>query len=125
MARGKHPLFITPKLIRRSLADYYTGSGFPHPETDEGRLVYDVILSTRGWGPEAFKAATSDFLEAARFALFAEKVGPFLADAEEVLARPMPSDPKAKLALARGKKQAQAAVPVIKALLYPEDDEIV
>ena len=80
-----------------------------------------MILSTKGWGHDEFRNATPDFLAAARFALFAERVAPLLAQAEEVAALPRkgltPDQIRAKVAGAE-------ALPVFRAVLYPEDEPI-
>lgn len=64
---------------------------------------------------------TPEFLELARYALFVERVAPFLADAESVLATPLPDEPGAKLAAAQRRIAAQRAVPAIRAALHLDE----
>ena len=83
-----------------------------------------MILSTRGWGREEFANASSDFLEAARWAVFSGYVGPMLAQLESIQNQPMDGlSGSPKLVLARQKREADKAIPVLKAVLYPEDEE--
>lgn len=113
-----------PKRIRRSLAGFYAGERFPNPDSDDGRFVYDVILSTRGWDREMFRQASPEFTFAARFALFAERAAPALAELEAIQNQPVTADmsPEYRGALARNKIQAAKDIPAFRALLYPEDD---
>lgn len=80
-----------------------------------------MILSTKGWGHDEFRNATPEFLHAARFALFAERVAPLLAQAEEVAALPRKDLSPAQI---RAKVEASAALPVFRNVLYPEDEPI-
>jgi hypothetical protein len=83
-----------------------------------------VALALRGWGPDAFARATPEFIEAARWGLYVERLGPLLAEHREVQAmtidrRNPPSNLPAVLA---AKAAADEAIPLIEAILYPEDD---
>lgn len=62
-------------------------------------------------------------MEAVRFAVFAEKVGPVFRDAMDVLNTPPPRDnPDAALALARVKTEAQHELPQLRRALRLDDD---
>lgn len=120
MDRQEPPLSNTPKRIRRSLAGFFTGERIPYPSYDEA-LTYDALLSLRGWGRDEFATASPDFIAAARFAVFAERVAPILAAAQELAAMPAsgmtPAQIKAKVA-------ASAAIPNLHSALFPEDEPI-
>lgn len=77
-----------------------------------------MLLSLRGWGHAEFGTATPEFLSAARFALFAERVAPLLATAEEAAALPAKGLTRDQIA---AKVEASKAIPVYREALYPED----
>lgn len=81
-----------------------------------------MLLSLRGWGVEEFRLADPAFIAAARFALVAERLEPMLTQATQVLGRPLPDDPSAKLALARAKSSAAELIPIMRAALHLEED---
>lgn len=114
-----------PKRIRRSLSDWFTGDRISHPEVPDDALTFDALLALRGWGAAEFREATPAFLAAARWALYAERYAPVLADHERTLALPMTDlSPQGKLDLARAKQQAGRVVDALRAVLYPEDDDL-
>lgn len=51
-------------------------------------MTYDTLLALRGWGESDFRLVRPDFLEAVRFALFAERMGPELSAARGMLGQP-------------------------------------
>ena len=75
----------------------------------------------RGWGPESFKRAKPEFMDAVRWGLFLEKAVPFLAHWKQVQA--MTADPKDTdvLKVIAQKKIADQIIPELTALIYPED----
>lgn len=94
------------------------GERYPDPADDP---AYDVLLSLRGWGVAEFERATPEFLDGARYALFAERVVPILKEAEAVLATPLPDHPADKLAAAQRKATAARIVPALRAALYLDE----
>jgi hypothetical protein len=125
VARCERPGRATPKRIRRSLSAFYAGERFPDPDSEEGRLIYDVVLSTRGWGRDEFREATPDFAAAARFAVFAERAIPFLQDQQQIQNTPFEDgmSPDARGDLTMGKLNAAKNIASFRAWLYPEDDD--
>lgn len=115
-----------PKRLRRSLAQFQAGERFPDPDSEEGRLIYDAILASRGQGPDFFRQAAPDFIALVRFAVFAEKAGAALAEMETVQARTVDKNlaPKDRLALIQAKSAVAEAIPVFQDLLYPEDEPV-
>lgn len=83
-----------------------------------------MILATRGVDRETFRLASPEFMAAARFALFAERAAPFLAEDEAIVAQPLSRDltPDSRIALAKAKLEAEKRIPIVRALLYPEDE---
>ena len=120
LAQGERQDRAPPKRIRRSLAGYYRGERFPDPESEEGQLLYDIILSRNGWGHDDFRLATPLMIAAARHAVFAEGVAKLLDGAEQVanieLDKHTPHD------LRMAKFKASKAIPDLRAALYPEDE---
>ena len=116
----------TPKRLRRSLAQFQAGERFPDPDTEDGRLIYDAILASRGQSPDFFRQAAPDFISLVRFAVFAEKAGAALADMETVTARTVDKGipPKDRLALIQAKSAVAEVIPVFRDLLYPEDEPV-
>lgn len=90
-------------------------------------MTYDALMALRGWGREEFDTVTVDFASAVRFALFAERVAPILRSAEETAEMEVPrhgqADTRTIRAVVRAKQAAADALPAIKAVLYPEDDD--
>lgn len=63
-------------------------------------------------------------MAAARFALFAEHIAPMLTNAEQVQNMPMTGvEPEQMRTLVPAKVAAANAIPALKALLWPEDDD--
>jgi hypothetical protein len=58
-----------------------------------------------------------------RFGVFAERLAPALNEIEAVLAVPLPRDPAGKAVVAKQKIAAGQLAPVMRAALYPEDDD--
>lgn len=116
----------TPKRIRRSLADYFTGERLVDPEAPDGALTYDLLLSIRGWGRAEFEAASPDFLAGARFALFLEKAIPLLREWEAVRDIPVTGDMSGdrRIALFKAKRAVEPLIPALTSLIYPEDDDL-
>jgi hypothetical protein len=85
-------------------------------------MTYDALLSLRGWGEAEFTRAAPDFLAAARFAVFAERIAAELAAAQKVADTPFkPGHYDRQLVMA--KAAAADAIPALKALLFPEDED--
>ena len=83
-----------------------------------------MLLSLRGWGAEELRTASSEFMEAARFALFAEHLTPMLTNAEQIQDLSLAgADPERMRALVPAKVAAANAIPALKSLLWPEDDD--
>lgn len=84
-------------------------------------------MALRGWGRDEFQTASPEFMDAVRWGLFAERLGPVLSKWEEIQDREMHKgmSPRDRRVLGRAKLQAAEAIAAIKAVLYPEDDEIV
>ena len=81
-------------------------------------------MSLRGWGAEELRTASPEFMAAARFALFAEHIAPMLTNAEQVQNMPMTGvEPEQMRTLVPAKVAAANAIPALKALLWPEDDD--
>lgn len=80
-------------------------------------------MSLRGWGETEFRHASLEMVEAARFALYAERLVPVLAGAEQVLATEFTQhmSPQDMSRLGRAKLVARQSVPAIRALLFPAD----
>lgn len=72
-----------------------------------------------------FRHAEPDLLEAARFALYAERLTPVLADMERVRAQPFYSDmsPEAKGSLGMAKLSAGKAIVLFRELLHLEPED--
>lgn len=113
----------SPKSTRRSLSEFYAGERFPAPESSEGALIYDAALSLRGWGPAAFREATPDFLDAARWSVLLERLMPIYQSAQARLTEPLPSDPNAKGDAMRVKLAAREFTAQWAPLLFPDDDD--
>lgn len=86
-------------------------------------MTYDALLSLRGWGEREFRLARPDFLDAARFAIFAERLGPMLAEGEAVMAASLPTEPHAKLEAAVRKEKVAELIPVLRRALHLEGDD--
>lgn len=86
-------------------------------------MICDVALSLRGWGAEEFEWATPDFLAAARWAVFLERLMPLYQSAQMRLTEPLPSDPDAKRHAVRVKLAAQEFTKDWTPILFPEDDD--
>jgi len=88
-------------------------------------MTYDALLALHGWGRDDFAHATADFLAAARFALFAERVGPMLEKTEQVRDMEVTRDmtPSSQRAVMKAKAEATEAIDAMRAALYPEDDD--
>lgn len=115
---------LAPKRIRRSLAGFFAGERFPHPDSEDGRLVYDVLLALRGWGHDDFRLATPAFLSAARFAVFAERAGAVLSKAQAIQSQDMSGlGNEEKGALALRKMDAAEDIATFTPLLFPEDND--
>ncbi len=72
---------------------------------------------------DEFRYATTEFVELARFGLYAERVAPHLAELEGVIDMDLPDIPVAKLRAAKAKSQAARMLPLWrKALLLEERD---
>lgn len=61
---------------------------------------------------DEFRYATTEFVELARWGLFAEKVAPHLAELGEVIDMDLPDIPQAKLRAARAKTKAAELLPM-------------
>lgn len=85
-------------------------------------MTYDALLSLRGWTTEMFRAARPDFLAAARFALYVERLMPLFDDMKRVQATPLPKGPGYGEA-AMGKIAAGKAIELMRPVLFPEDDD--
>lgn len=87
-------------------------------------MTYDAILAARGWGREELATATRDFRAAVRFAVFAERLAPVVADLAEVQAmNPAGQDVKAQARIGAAKIAAQREVAVIRSMLFPADED--
>lgn len=77
---------------------------------------------TRGASLDEMDRARPDLLNAARFALYAERMMVLLEQAEEVQNTDLSNmDTKTKARIAPGKMQARTLIPAIRAVLFPED----
>lgn len=112
----------TPKRVRRSLSEWFEGERVPHPDDPEEHLTYDVLLSLRGWDAEMFRVATPQFTAGARFALYAERLMPVLEEMKGIQNTPMPKGAGFADA-ARARLAVQKAIPEIRAVLFPGDDD--
>lgn len=86
--------------------------------------MYDALLTLRGWGVAEFREFSPDLQAAARWALFAERVAPMLSEhraAQDANLGGLP--PERKLAVGAVKIEAGRSVPVLAAILYPEDTD--
>lgn len=75
------------------------------------------MLSLRGWGAEEFRLADAELHEAAKWAIYAERVAPYVKDLERVMDVPMPADPIAKAVIATAKMEAATELPRMRDLL--------
>lgn len=76
-------------------------------------MTYDTLLALRGWGESDFRLVRPDFLQAVRFALFAERMAPELAAAKSSLAQPGIENLQAKL-------DSERLVKTLEPLLAPD-----
>ena len=69
--------------------------------------------------------AAPELLAAARFAMFAERLTPMLRDMEEIQAMPIEkgASPDTLRRLIPAKQSATETIPLIRSLLFPEDDD--
>lgn len=78
----------------------------------------------RGWGEADFRLVRPPFLALVRHGLLAESVAPVIGRLEGVMGQDMGGlDPHSKLAVARQKSAAGEVLPLLRALIYPEDDD--
>lgn len=71
-----------------------------------------------------FRAAGPQLTAGARFALYAERLVPLYAQMQEIQDSPMPKGDLAGYAAAAGSKLAAGtAIPLLKSVLFPEDDD--
>ena len=71
-----------------------------------------------------FRAARPALLSGARFALYAERLMPLYEHMQEVQNQPFPQkDPAGYAATAQAKLAAGEAIPLLKSVLFPEDDD--
>lgn len=75
----------------------------------------------RGWTPEAFARAKPEFMEAVRFGLYAERAAPILARWRAIQGAQLDMT-NPDTALIADKVRAVTVVPLIEAVLYPEDE---
>jgi hypothetical protein len=113
----------TPKRIRRSLSEWFEGGRIPHPDDPEEVLTYDALLSLRGWGEAEFRHARPEFVSAARFALFAERIVPLMQTEQRIQATSMANlEPAVKGDLARAKMNAAQNIAMYRSALLLDDD---
>ncbi len=60
---------------------------------------------------EEFRLADHQFIELARFGLYAEKVAPYMDQLRQVIDMPLPDEPRAKIEAARAKQRAVKELP--------------
>jgi hypothetical protein len=77
----------------------------------------------RGWGRDEFATASAEAMTAARAALFAERLAPLLAEAEETLAIDVSGiDAKQRPQVNRARREAAKQRDEIRSLLGMSDD---
>lgn len=82
-----------------------------------------MLLSLRGWGPDAFTRAGPELLAGARWALYAERLMPQLVQLREVQDIDMADVVGSKRGrVGRAKAEAKSAIPAYLDTLFPEDD---
>ncbi len=88
-------------------------------------MAYDAVLvARRGLGPDEIRLIEPAFASAVRWALFAEKLAPDVADLRRVTTNE-PSDAlagAARIAFIRARSTARASLAEEEALLYPADE---
>lgn len=77
----------------------------------------------RGWGPESFRRAKPEFMDAVRWGLFVEKVTPILRGYREIQAVPVTKDTPDLPAILGQKNEAARLIPLLEDLIYPKDDD--
>lgn len=82
-------------------------------------MTYDALLALRGWGEAEFRLARPEFLEAVKFAMFAERLAPSIVAAKQVMAAPMPNVPLADVM--RVKLDAEQRLKELVPLVVPND----
>ena len=119
-----YPQQATPKRIRRSLGEWFTGERQASPSDPDEHLTYEALLALRGWRPSDFEAAEPEFLEAVRFALFAEATAPDYLSLRKVQDTDM-RNVSDKGALGMAKMQAATLIPRFRSVLFldAEDDD--
>lgn len=81
--------------------------------------MYDALLAIRGWGVAEFREFSPALQQAARVALYAERVAPMLGGHRAVLAAPMAGrSMRGKGDLFAAKTNSTRAVAILEALLY-------
>ena len=86
-------------------------------------LIYDAGRWLRGWRSEEYEHAAPDFLEAVRWALFAERGVPMLNEAEEMALTPVDTRLAADsvAAILSARKAGENAAKHLRPILFPED----
>lgn len=75
----------------------------------------------RGWGPEAFKRAKPEFMDAVRWGLFLEKAVPILAGWKQIEAMVVSGDTPNLPEILRQKHDAAEIIPMLTELIYPDE----
>lgn len=109
-----------PKRIKRSLSQWFTGERIVQPTDPDGDLIYDALLSMRGWGEAEFRTAEPELRDAARWTLYAERLVPILHGHEAIQGTPLPADAAAKAAAVPARLTANRQIELIRAELFPD-----
>jgi hypothetical protein len=83
-------------------------------------LTYAALLSLRGWGEAELRHARPELFDAARWALYAERLVPIYREYLAVQGTPLPKDAQAKAAATPVRLQANRQIELIREVLFPD-----
>lgn len=82
-----------------------------------------MLLALRGWTPAAFREASPQFLDLARYALMVQTMLPIYQEAQATLGVELGGmEPTQKIAFAKAKIAAASAISYLEPVLLPGDD---